>query len=141
MYPHTRYPGGVRDRRARYGEQPDPGEHAPERVLRDLAGAPEEEFGTIIARFAALRAWLLSAAGAPPAVIEHARSAAAEHIAAAGTRWREGSLLSGLRGPDAEDRLVRAAAEAEAAGHVHGARALLGAAERAGRTDGWTGCG
>lgn len=133
MYAHTRYTAGVRDGRAPYGEPAFPAEVFPgEEVLLDLPGAPRSELPLILARFAALRAWTLTATDAAPALVEHAATATREHLRALDPAWREGILLRALeRGGSAAALLEEAAGEAAAAGHRHGARALREAAHRA----------
>jgi hypothetical protein len=135
MYSIRRDPRGIRDGGARYGTRPVPAEpFEAAGVLDDLASAADEEVLLILARYAALRAWLLRRERAAPELVRHALSAAREHLAAAPAGWRErGPLRALLRGENAAvpARLEEAATLAEGAGHLCGARALRHAAQRA----------
>lgn len=139
MYTHRRYTISVRAGAARYGGRPIPSEDFPGAgVLDDLADAVDADIPLILARFAALRAWVL-ATDTPPdqepdEVTRHALSAALEHLAATEDGWRENELLRGaVTGPRAESLklLAAAAAAAERIGHEHGGRALREAVHRA----------
>jgi hypothetical protein len=120
----------VRERGGRYGEQPIPSERFPaEGVLEDLRHAPEHDLPLIVARYAALRAWML--ARGDEAVAGHAVAAADTHLDAIGPDWTEGSWLRHLvDGSTAVRALEHAAREAAGRGHVAGARSLRQAAHR-----------
>lgn len=130
------------------------GEDAPrfpaDEVLGDLERATGEDapvrIGRILARYAALRHWLLRASEAPEPVTDHARRAARAHLAASlepqtgmsqatgGRPWAEGVLLLrtlGSRPERAAATLALAAEEARAAGDHGGAGALRSAARQA----------
>lgn len=121
---------GVRDLRARYGEQPGaPEAFTAEAVLEDLRHASDADLPLVLARYAAVRAWALRGEGSDAA--EHAVSAAEAHLAAADPAWPEGPLLRRLLGDGrAGPLLEEAAARAAARGHEAGARALRSAALR-----------
>jgi hypothetical protein len=115
----THYPAGG----------PDPEEYPAEMVLRDLSahGTPEAA-PLILARYAALRAWLLGMEGSPPEMLDHARAAARAHLDAAPDGWAEGGLLRRLvefpAGAEEPCRLlVQVAGTAEAEGHIDSALA------------------
>lgn len=136
MYTNRRYTGSVRDGTPRYGEGPVPTELYPAaRVLDDLGHATDPDVPRILARYAALRAWLLGSGPAPTPESRHAASAALQHLGALAPDWPERPLLERLLGAPgrghAPQLLDRAATTAEAAGHGHGARALREAAHRA----------
>ncbi len=146
MYNLKRYTMRIRDPGPRYGEPAVPEEpFAESTVLRDLAGATDSEIPRILARYAAIRAW--SMATAPVGTFaeeatDHALSAARAHL---GDRCdagaEEAALLEGALEAAARPRrtaeggglalLEAAARAAEAAGHIHGARALRETAHRA----------
>jgi hypothetical protein len=134
MYTNLLHIGRVRDGTAAYrtdgaGPEPFPGE----RVLHDLARAPAEDASRIVARYAALRAWILHDRGGPLAT--HARESAVAHLAAAPADWPEGEPLGRLaRDPHGDPESFIAIAElAESAGHREGAAAVLHAGYRSAR--------
>lgn len=136
MHRYRPNPRSVREEAALYGDLRDDRFPADE-VLDDLASAPEAEgalrLARILARYAALRYWLLRTRQAPPAVLRHAERAARAHLAAVGP-WEEGSLLLDLVDADldrAGGLLARAAAEAGGQGDRAGATALRQAARLA----------
>lgn len=135
MYTIPRCTTSVRNDSPLYGLVPRRDEaYAAAGVLHDLAAAPDAELPIILARYAALRAWTLRSERAPAAVVAHALSAAAEHLASVEGEWRERRLLrEALRGGVGQRPLTSlwaAAAAAEEAGHPHGARALREAVHR-----------
>jgi hypothetical protein len=125
--------GTVRDGRPPYAARTDEPERYPaERVLRDLSRARQaREVPAILARYAALRAWLLAAGPPDPAeraLARHARLTASAHLDAASGPWAEGSLLQELIEPELAPGagwalLGKIATAAERAGHFHGALA------------------
>jgi hypothetical protein len=136
----------VRDRRSRYhAGGPDPEQYHAEPVLRDLRNhATEEAAPLIVARYTALRAWLLGYDHAEPALLEHARETAEAHLEATPPGWGEREMLRRLvslpTGAEEPCRLLARVAEAaEATGHVAGAHAAwtaaCAAALRPGRFD------
>lgn len=148
MYTIKRYTMRVRATGARYGEPAVPEEPFPcSEVLHDLSDAPDRDVPLILARYAALRAWVLRVrpwdTGEPeePSVVEHALSAARAHLGATAAVWPEGLLLEralaraprDVADPDVAGGLAlmeEAAIAAESLGHVHGARALRQVAHR-----------
>lgn len=145
MYEHRRTRIPIRDAAPAYGE-PDPDGFPGDAVLRDLPLAEgadaSRRTARILARYAALRYWLLREEGAPVALTRHARSAARAHLGHLGRRtahgvpagWREGSLLRRVLDADlaeAASLLAAAAGEAAASGDPAGAAALAEAARRA----------
>lgn len=149
MYEFRRTRASVRDPVPPYAAGPAAERFPADDVLTDLesAAGPDgpRRAARILARYAALRHWLLRAGGAPAGLIEHAEEAARAHVAcsarAAGDavdlEWAEGELLLALleaapaRGPGL---LREAAAEAERDGCGAGAAALTAAAREGGRT-------
>lgn len=144
----TRLP--IRESAPPYGTPDEPDRFPADEVLADLERATGADaavrIARILARYAALRHWLLRVGNAPAAVTGHAGRAARAYLAAAldpstgcgRTRtdgvWAEGALL--LRMLDSRpDRagavLAAAAAEAAAAGDDRGASALGRAAATA----------
>lgn len=128
----------VRDRWSRYpAGGPDPEEYHAELVLRDLrTHGTDEAAPLIVARYAALRAWLLGSESPPPGLLEHARETAAAYLDSTPPGWIEREVLRRLVSlpAGAEEPcqlLVRVAEAAEAAGHVEGALAAWTAACRA----------
>jgi hypothetical protein len=146
MYTINALTGTVRDPEAHYGAG-DPGRerYPAEIVLRDLRRARgDREVPLILARYAAVRAWLLSTAASDPALAAHARLTAGAHLDAAPQDWPERPLLRCLLDPAHDvtapwDLLVEIATAAEAAGHTAGAlaarQAAAAAAVRARRHD------
>lgn len=143
MYSHMRYTTRVRDGAARYGGAPVPSEDFPGAgAFQELAGAATTEIPLIVARYTALRAWALSVEAGDAAVVEHALSAALEHLAATDDGWAEKAPLTAAladrSGPCAGRPragslalLLEAAECAERLGHGQGARALREAVHRA----------
>lgn len=136
MYTSNRFDGEVRDPRAHYGPGPmEPEAYPAELVLRDLRSAANPDRAVLVlARYAVLRAWLLGAeTPVSPELRDHARAAAAAHLAATPSEWPERPLLESLLETDSAERattlLIEAAEAAEKAGHIDGA---LGA-----RTTAW----
>jgi hypothetical protein len=137
MYRFNRLNREVRDPRAHYGPGAIEPEGFPaELVLRDLRGAGDPDATVrILARYAALRAWLLAAsADTAPELLDHARACAAAHLSAPQEDWPEGALLHALIQPDQAERaaelLLETADAAETAGHIDSALAA--------RTAAWT---
>lgn len=137
MYPLNRLDHTVRDARAHYSAgAPAPEQFPAELVLRDLGGAEGEiEAPLILARYAALRAWMLVGGQSEPELLRHALAAAHAHLAAAPEDWPERALLARLldRGHatgDAPALLLDVAVAAEEAGHIDSALAA--------RTAAWT---
>jgi hypothetical protein len=130
----------IRDGGAGYTPGPVPSETYPaEGVLDDMVGADPDAIPLILARYAALRAWILEREGAPTALVRHARSAARAHLAATPAEWPERVPLETLlrrRSGGASAALLEAAKRARSAGHAAGARALRQAAQRARWPDG-----
>lgn len=149
MYGFRRTSAAVRDPAPVYGEGPDEDRFPADDVLADLARlgspAPPIRAARILARYAALRHWLLRRAAGPAALEQHAASAAREYLAACGAagpgagEWREGALLLRLlqadRGGGAA-LLSAAATEAFRAGDRRGAEALSAAAVAAAKGGG-----
>lgn len=130
----------------RYGARTAPERFPADEVLADLERAAGVDapvrITRILARYAALRHWLLRVAAAPAPVTEHADRAARAYLAASlgqgsaegGDGWAEGTLL--LRVVDSRPEraagvLAAAAVEARAAGDERGASALRDAAREA----------
>jgi hypothetical protein len=137
MYPLNRLNPTVRDARAHYGAGgPAPEQFPAELVLRDLGGADGEIAAPLIlARYAALRAWMLRGVPGEPELLRHALAAAHAHLEAAPEDWPERALLARLldRGHtdgDVSELLLDVAAAAEGAGHIDSALAA--------RTAAWT---
>lgn len=152
MYTLKRYTMRVRAAGSRYGEPAVPEESFTcAGVLRDLSDAPDHDVPLILARYAALRAWVLrcrpwdTREPEDPVVVEHALSAARAHLAATAAAWPEARVLEVALAratragcdpggdPDVAGQLAlleEAARAADVLGHVHGARALRQAAHR-----------
>lgn len=135
MYSYKRFLSGVRDEHAYYGGGHRPREaFAAAGVLDDLAVAPAGEMELILARYAALRAWVLRAMGAEAALTDHAVDAAWRHLAVAPAEWTERPALAALldcAAPGTAPGLLETAAESAAAlGHRHGEAALREVAHR-----------
>lgn len=141
MYTTHQYTTAVHDGTARYGEGPLPAEEfAGAGALNDLSRAETTDVPLILARYAALRAWLLATTGVGGPVATHAMMAALEHLAATAEDGTEPDLLraalaAGDGGPGLE-LLERAGRAAAARGHEHGAHALREAVRR---TRAWKG--
>lgn len=145
MYPIRRTDGWVHEPAPAYGSWPDGDRYPADDVLEDLAavghGDAALRTARILARYAALREWLLRLHGAVPALTRHAATAARAHLDMAGSptgeAWEEGVLLRrlGSAGPaEAPGLLALAATEAARAGATAGAAALRGAAREASLT-------
>ncbi|MBW3553566.1 MAG: hypothetical protein KY466_08650 [Gemmatimonadetes bacterium] len=140
----------IRESAPPYGTPDEPDRFPADEVLADLERATGADAAVritrILARYAALRHWVLRVGNAPAAVTDHARRAARAYLSAtldasmecglmrAEAGWAEGALL--LRMLDARpDRagavLAAAGAEAAAAGDDRGASALGRAAVEA----------
>ena len=136
----------IRESAPRYGAHTEADRFPADDVLADLERAAGVDapvrITRILARYAALRHWLLRVAGAPAGVLEHADHAARAYLSASlevgsvadGERWAEGTLL--LRVLDARPEraggvLAAAAVEARSVGDDRGACALLDAAREA----------
>ena len=128
----------VRETPPPYGRRADDPRFPADDVLLDLATVgpgPDAARHTalILARYAALRCWLLRTGGAPSALTSHAVAAARAHLDAAERCPETGLLLelveAGLS--RAGGLLALAAEEAGRAGHAVGAAALAEAARRA----------
>jgi hypothetical protein len=135
MYFHQRYTVSVRDGASRYAV-PSPSDAFPAAgVLDDLRTVPEPDFPVVLARYTALRCWLLRDGDAAPALVGHAGSAAGAHLdgltpdgdARAGLE----PLLAARTRAEAVAALETAADAAGASGHAAGARTLRQAAHRA----------
>ena len=129
----------VRDRPASYGPHEVDGDAFPAaRVLEDLARADEPGVAHVLARYAALRAWLLR--DDDPGLLRHARRTARAYLAHV-AEWPDAHRLAGLtHGVLDPAEMRQAAASARRAGHREGAFALLHAtyleARRRGDLDG-----
>lgn len=136
MYTNRQYTTCVHDGAARYDEGPVPAEEfAGAGVLRDLSNAEASEMPLILARYAALRAWILRSHGERGAVATHALTAAREHLLATADEWAErellGAALDAGRSARALELLDDAAHAAAARGHHEGARAIRETVHRA----------
>ena len=127
----------IRDRQAPYGPHEIDDEAFPAaRVLDDLTRCADAHVPAILARYAALRSWLLRDAGAAPELTDHADLNAGAYLAAT-KDGPERRLLSRLAEPEPPLDSVRAAAlAARASGHREGAYALLRAGYLAARRRG-----
>jgi hypothetical protein len=102
-------------------------------ALEDLRRASTEDAPRILARYAALRSWLLREAAADPILVRHALDTARAYLAATDP-WPEAAPLRRLAEADAEpDAAWEAATAADHAGHTEGAYALLRAGYMAAR--------
>lgn len=124
----------VRDEPAAYGPHEVDGDEFPAaRVLKDLAGAADEDIPRILARYAALRSWLLRRNAAEVDLIEHAESTAHAYLAAV-EDWPEAESLARLVDDEPElSVLWHAAANADLDGHTESGYALLRAGYMAAR--------
>lgn len=124
----------VRDEPAAYGpHEIDDDEFPAARVLEDLARSSDEEVPRVLARYAALRSWILGEEDADPILVGHAAQTARAYLAAV-EDWSEAEPLGHLA--DAEPALGpvhAAAAAAREAGHAESAYALLHAGYMAAR--------
>lgn len=135
MYTNRQYTTTVRDGAVHYGEGTVPSEEfAGAGVLHDLSRAKAAEMPLILARYAALRAWVLRSDGDRGPVAAHALSAARQHLLGTDVEWGERDLLAAAlaagNGARALDLLDAAARAAAARGHEHGARAIREAVHR-----------
>jgi hypothetical protein len=132
----------VRDSRAHYAPgAPDPERYPGEMVIRDLRRVRADwEVPIILARYAAIRAWLIGTEPTDAGLADHARLTAHAYLDAV-PEWPEGPIIRRLLAPDAPSHspwelLGEIAIAAEAAGHVDGALAARQAAgAAAGRAD------
>lgn len=138
MYGFRRAESSVREPAAPYGAWPDPQGFPGEEVLADLVDARAGGMGRIVARYAALRCWLLRHHGGDPDLTAHAADAARAHVEAVrvaeGGAWPEGEILRRLEragAAEAPGLLALAGAEAGRAGDAAGAAALRKAAREA----------
>lgn len=145
MHEHRWTSTPIRDTAPPYGPR-DPDRFPADDVLADLRAADGAlaalRIQRILARFAALRYWLLRLEGAPPSLTRHAADAARLHLAATaeeaggGAAWPEGEVLGRLLDADlrtAASLLHAAGTEAAGAGDGAGAAALRSAARTATR--------
>ena len=151
MYGFRGTSSAVRESPPPYDPRDDPHRFPADAVLADLehaggADAPAR-ITRILARYAALRHWVLRAGNAPAAVTDHALGSARAYLAAASLghasacesgnareAWSEGALLLRIlqSSPDRAGAMLAAAAvEARAAGDEHGAGALRASAREA----------
>lgn len=152
MYGIRRTTAKVCDAAPPYGGQSREDRYPADEVLDDLPTAADgAAVARVLARYAALRHWLLRAEAAPSSLTTHAEAAARAHLAAAANGgaggavagavaddWAEGEMLSRLaEAPlwQAAGLLASAAAEAARAGDRSGAAALDAAARDAVRRD------
>lgn len=129
VYTNHRFHRLVRAPAAHYGDPAPREESFPaEAVLRDLATADTAAAPIIAARYAALRFWLLRGTGEAPTLVEHAREAAREQLAAGGDPSRTSALQALVESPEPLRKAVvlleQAAGQAERARQPHGAGAL-----------------
>ena len=124
----------LRENAPSYGSFSDPDRFAGDTVLADLQGAEDPlRVSRIIARYAALRSWLLAAEGMPRRLTRHAADAARAHLEAVAP-WAEGALLLELLDADltrAAALMALAATEAADAEDTAGAQALREGARQA----------
>lgn len=115
----------VRDEPASYGpHEVDDDAFPAARVLEDLARAADRDAARVIARYAALRDWLLRQESADPVLLRHSRGAARAYLAA--VDGPEAAALARLADPEPElAAFHRAGRAATRAGHTEGAYALL----------------
>lgn len=127
----------VRDEPAAYGpHEVDADAFPAARVLQDLGRAPDRDAPRILARYAALRSWLLRDDLAEPEFLRHAVVAARAYLAATG-EWPDADPLTRLTEPHPDLAAAHhAATMADRAGHVEGASALLRAGYLAARRRG-----
>jgi hypothetical protein len=135
MYFHQRYTVSVRDGAPRY-PAPSPSDAFPAAgVLDDLRTVPVPDLPLVLARYTALRSWLLRYGDAAPALVGHAGSAADAHLDGlppdGDARAGLDALLDARTTAEAVAALETAADAAEASGHAAGARTLRQAAHRA----------
>lgn len=117
----------VRDHAAAYGpHEVDDDAFPAARVLEDLNRCPDGDAPRILARYAALRCWILRDTGADPDFVEHAAGTARGYLDAV-EGWSEAVPLRRLTGADPGllDAAHQAARLARTAGHLDGASALL----------------
>lgn len=137
----------MRDAAPAYGAEPGGDRYPADEVLADLPTAGGgDATARVLARYAALRHWLLRAEGAPAALTDHAAEAALAHLVAVARPsvegvepgspegWAEGEILKRLgEAPlsEAGGLLAGAAREAAGVGDQAGAAALDAAARDA----------
>ncbi|MDX1674658.1 MAG: hypothetical protein R3314_07690 [Longimicrobiales bacterium] len=114
----------VRDRPAAYGpHEVDADPFPAARVLDDLAHADEAGIPQVLARYAALRAWLIR--HDDPGLVRHARQTARAYLAHVGHGPDTLGLTGLADGVLDADAMRRAASSARRMGHREGAFALL----------------
>lgn len=124
----------VRDEGAAYGpHEVDRDAFPAARVLEDLPRAPGDEIPLVLARYAALRYWLLRREGSEPALTRHARKTARAYLAALDDPAHARSLGRLVEAGSTGSGIQDAAIMAEQAGHREGAYALLRAGYTAAR--------
>lgn len=124
----------VRDQPAAYGPHEVGAEPYPAATaLKDLVGARADDVPRILARYAALRCWLLRGQAADPALVRHAARTARAYLAALDDPAASEPLERLLAPEPGLDAPWAAATAAEAAGHTEGAFALLRAGYLAAR--------
>lgn len=124
----------VRDEPRAYGPYEVGGDAFPAaKVLQDLGHATERDVPRILARYAALRCWLLRDLPAEAFLVSHAEQTARAYLAAT-REWPEREPLERLLEPQPELAAARDAGLAAAAvGHAEGAYAILRAGYLAAR--------
>jgi hypothetical protein len=137
MYPNDQYDGRIREPGGPYGPPPiEPDRFPAEQVLRDLRTTRDPAaMARIVARYAALRAWILAAdPETDPGFLAHARSAAFGYLRATPASWpgrpQLRRLVRAARSPAMVPVLLAAAETAAADGCANGADALRNAAWR-----------
>jgi hypothetical protein len=115
----------VRDGWASYGpHEVDDDEFPAARVLEDLARCSDGAVPRVLARYAALRIWLLREEGADPVTVRHGVKAARAYLAV--TEGPEAAALGRLSGDrPGLDAFLEAGAAAAEVGHREGAYALF----------------
>lgn len=126
----------VREEPADYGpHEVDDDAFLAARVLDDLTRTPDEAVPRVLARYAALRSWLLREARADPVLVGHGEAAARAYLAV--TDGPEAEHLAELAEAEPAVTAFReAGAAASKAGHTEGAYALYHAGYQAARRRG-----
>lgn len=124
----------VRDEPRAYGPHEVEGDAFPAAmVLQDLALAPERDVPRILARYAALRCWLLRDLPVAGSLVSHAETTARAYLSAV-PEWPERAPLERLLEPEPELAAARDAGLAAAGGgHAEGAYAIFRAGYLAAR--------
>lgn len=139
MYGYRGTRRSVRESTSPYGGRTPQARFPADDVLVDLATIAAEDgdegarLARILARYAALRAWLLRVEKSPLSLTRHADAAARLHLEATGG-WAEGALLLELLEADlprSAGLLALSGAEARSVGDLAGAEALRDAARLA----------